>query len=271
MLKFVLWDKKPYIIHEGDLSKGSAHYNGITWNEDSVFVSCAIDTKYVIRIFGKHLETIGLLPEADLHETHQIYWYNDKLYATNTGLNRIEIMDNLAWSYYAWRDCGYDTDHINGIWAHGDTFYITEFRNRGEEKQFSRIKVCYKEFVYPHVITVGNGIHNAYVENGEIYTLTSKPPGLFKIGGNGNTRDFIPLSNVKDSLIRGLARTKDFWYIGVSRWETERDKRHVGDAIILQLDNYFNEVDRIIMPDFGPVCDIRVIDEMDLAHNGIPF
>lgn len=266
MLKFVLWDKKPYVLHEGDLSKGTAHYNGITWNENDIFVSANINTKYVIRVFDKEFKPIGILPNADLHETHQIYWLDSKLYVTNTGLNRIEILDNGYWFHTAWNKVTCDIDHINGIWSDGYKFYITQFANRGKPKKTSSIKICDMNFNQENELIVGNGIHNVYAENGIIHTLVSNTPQIFRIGSAS-----IPLKNVDKGLIRGLARTKEFWYIGVSRWETEYNKRHVGDAVILQLDNEFNEIDRIVMPDFGPVYDIRVIDELDLAHNGITF
>lgn len=272
MLKFVLYDGKPIILHEGDLSLGTAHYNGITWNENNIFVSASVDAKYIIHKFDKSLELVDTLSEADLHETHQIFWQNNKLYVTNTGLNRIEILENGNWSSIAWKHARYDIDHINGIWINDKRFYITEFRRRTEGAPPSIIRICDNDFNTLEEITVnrGKGIHNIYHENNTLYTLISSPPQIIEY--NLISKKFSAFNlDVKDALIRGIARTINYWYIGVSRWEMERDKRHVGDAIVLQLDNEFNEVNRITMPDFGPVCDIRVIDELDLAHNGILF
>ena len=127
MTKFILYDKKPYILHKGDLSLGTAHYNGITWNEDSLFVSGTIDTKYIIHIFDKDYREIDIMSDANLRETHQIYWYNDKLHAVNTGLNRIEILHNDQWDHVAWNESPCDIDHINGLWADDQFFYISEF------------------------------------------------------------------------------------------------------------------------------------------------
>lgn len=275
MLKFVLWDDKPYVLHEGDLSKGSAHYNGITWDNDLLYVSANVDTKYVIRIFDKSgiFNTVDILNDADLHETHQIFWYDDKLYATNTGLNRIEIMDHAGrWTSHAWNEATCDIDHINGIWVDpSGAFYFSEFGNRDENKNPSKIRICDSDLETIKEINIGDGIHNVYSDDSGIYTLISDDqPRILKASYSLGMIGFNPLP-VEGGLIRGLARTKDYWYIGVSRWEIERDKRHVGDAIVLQLDNDFKEVDRIIMPDFGPVCDIRVIDAPDLAHNGVRF
>lgn len=272
MLKFVLWDgSEAHVLHEGDLSLGTAHYDGITWDEDNIFVSATIDTKYLIRLFSKSFEPVGILDDGDLHETHQIFWLDGKLYCTNTGLNRIEVWDGKEWADYAWIRSTCDIDHINGIWSDGDRLYVSEFGNRGEAKKPSAIKTFDKEFRMLSDVAIGRGIHNVYLENDCLYTFQSWIPRIVRYSLQDNSMSFFNLNNVKDGLIRGLARTKDYWYVGVSRWETERDKRHVGDAVVLRLDNKFEEIDRIILPDFGPVCDIRVIDELDLAHNGIEF
>jgi hypothetical protein len=270
MLKFVLLDKGiPYIIHEGDLSKGSAHYNGITWDKANVYLSATENTRYGIRIFNRQLVEISNLFDADLHETHQILWKRDKLYATNTGLNRIEIWDGKEWSHKAFNPSTCDVDHINAIWSKDEYFYIGEFRRRQSENEKSRVRFCNSDFSLRANVIVDQPIHNVYIEDGSLYNLVSGDIyGISKIDLESGKQNYYPLFQSK-VLLRGLARTESFWYIGVSRWETERDKRHVGDAIILQLDNDFKEVDRIIMLNFGPVCDIRVIDELDLAHNGV--
>lgn len=274
MIKLILWDEKPIVLHEGDLSLGTGHYHGITWNNDALFVSASVDTKYIIHVFDKdsyHL--IDTLSDADLHSVHQIHWFDGKLYVTNTGLNRIEILHNGRWEHFAWKTATWNIDHINGIWTNGGKFYIVEFRNRGsgDERLKSCVRICDRDFNTLDKVGIGRGIHNIYVENRKLYTLISTPPQIVEYGFATKSIKSIPLQNVENGLIRGMARTVDFWYIGVSRWETEKNNRHVGDAIILQLDNRFEEVERIVMPDFGPVCEIRVIDEVDKAHNGINY
>lgn len=274
MLKFVLYDKKPIVLHEGDLSLGTAHYDGITWNNNDVFLSATIDTKYIVHKFDKSFQLIDTLAGANLHETHQIFWQDEKLYVLNTGLNRVEILEGNKWRSVAWKHAEYDIDHINGLWSDGKQFYFSEFRNRTEDKPPSAIRICDLELnsIDEILINVSTGIHNVYREKGILYTLIADIPRIVMYNLEAKKLDMVKL-DISDSpvWVRGLARTRNFWYIGISRWETERDKRHVGDAIVLQLDNNFKETNRIIMPDFGPVCDIRVIDDLDLAHNGVCF
>ena len=67
-----------------------------------------------------------------------------------------------------------------------------------------------------------------------------------------------------------MARSEDRWYVGLSRWETDPDKQHISHVTVLVLDDDFREVDRITMPDMGPVCDVRLLAG-DRAHNGLAF
>lgn len=271
MLNFIYHDSKDYhIIDSGDLSKGDAHYMGITWNEDSIFISCCQNTKYGFSIFSKDFHKQCFNDELDLHETHQIIYVDDKLYFVNTGLNRIEVLDKQGESEaVSFNESTCDVDHLNGIWFDGEYFYVSEFRHKSEEP--SAVRITDKNLSLIKTLEIGLPIHNVYVEYYKLYNLVSRRAGLSITDLATEEQDFVDLPELDGMLVRGLARTKNNWYIGASRWETNRKKRHVGDGIILVLDNNFETVDKIIMPDVGPICGIRVIDELDLAHNGVEF
>lgn len=265
MLNLIHYDNAPNVIDSGDLAKGDAHYNGITWNHDYLFVSAAQNTKYGYWIFDKQFNKLEFNDELDLHETHQILWYNHRLHFVNTGLNRIEWRGG----YKAFNESTCDIDHLNGIWADGNHFYVSEFRHQSEQP--SVVRICDLDLNLLDTVEIGLPIHNIYVENGKLHNLVSRNAGIIITDLESRQQDFVDLFELQGMLLRGLCRTESNWYIGASRWETQRDKRHVGDGVILILDNDFTPVDKIIMPDVGPVCDIRVIDELDLAHNGISY
>ena len=262
-------DDSHMIVHSGDLAEGEAHYNGVTWDWDGgVYVSCCHDFRYIVRRFSSTLIPDGYLGNADLHETHQLLWWNDTLYATNTGKNRVELWDGDSWSHVAWNPSPHDIDHINGIWCDGERFYVSEFRHRVEGP--SVVRVCDMALNLIETLEIGQPIHNVYVEDGALYSLVSRKPGGVNVYDLGSGRQWrIPLNLPDDQLLRGLAKTKDRWYVGVSRWETWRDKRHVGDSVVLELDNEFRQVGEFVLPDGGPVCELRVLDAPDLAHHGI--
>ena len=154
------------------------------------------------------------------------------------------------------------------IWCDGERFYVSEFRHRVEGP--SVVRVCDMALNLIETLEIGQPIHNVYVEDGALYSLVSRKPGGVNVYDLGSGRQWrIPLNLPDDQLLRGLAKTKDRWYVGVSRWETWRDKRHVGDSVVLELDNEFRQVGEFVLPDGGPVCELRVLDAPDLAHHGI--
>lgn len=266
MTNLILWDGQPHYLLDGTLEEGKAHYHGITWDDKSLYVSGALDFNYVIYVFNPaSFQIIGTIP-GQLHEVHQILYANDKLYVVNTGKNRIEIWDGQQWSNVAFRHSSCDIDHLNGIWFDGHRFYVSEFRHKATGP--SVIRVCNEELELLGDIKIGPPIHNVY-HNGSFYSLVSREAGLVE-----KTEDELinhRLPQLQGMLLRGLARSQDNWFVGASRWETHRDQRHVGDSIVAILDNDFAEVDRIEIKDGGPVCSIRLIEPMDLAHNGLRY
>lgn len=276
MLKIVYWDgEQAIVLHEGDLGQGTAHYHGLTWDDQgTVYVSAVDDFRYVIRRF--RWPTFEPLPhiEGELHEVHQIFWQDGLLYVTNTGKNRVDVWDGGKWTLKAWNRSPCDVDHINAIWGTGEKIYIAEHGQKTERG--SMVRICSRGLDELWPVLVGPNIHNVYAQEGYVYNLTSPNPKSGPAGilwtditdddSRHRLKGFPEWGKV---LLRGLARTQEHWYIGMSRWEEKRDKRMIGDAIIAQLDNSLQEVGNILMPDFGPVCDVRVVDALDLAHNGI--
>lgn len=268
MLKYVYWDgEKDHIIHEGELSEGTGHYHGLTWGDGVTYVTCTDANRYIVRRWrqGEQLEAL----QGDLHQSHQAIWFDGKLYVTNTGKNRIEIWDGEGWDYHAWHLSPCDIEHINAIWCDGEHFYVTEHRQAIKEP--SIIRICNLNLETIREYPIGPGVHNVYAENGKLYTLAP-----------GNTRESAAVIECDIEtgelthywheewgavLVRGLSRDKDSWYIGFSRWEPKRDKRNVGDALIVRLNNQFEEVERLLFEDYGPICDVRLL-EGNLAHNG---
>lgn len=270
MLNLIYYDGESHIIDSGKLSEGNAHYMGITWDDNFIYVSACQNTKYGYWIFDKGFKKLEFIDSLDLHETHQIISIKGNIYFVNTGLNRIEWHGG----YKSFNEATCDIDHLNGIWFNNEKFYVSEFRHKQKDEngeQPSVVRVCDNQLNLIETIEIGLPIHNVYIEDNKMYNLVSRRAGLSVIDLSTRKKDFIDIKQLQGMLIRGLARTKDYWYIGASRWETQRDKRHVGDAIIAILNNDFEMVQQIIIPDAGPVCDIRVTDGLDLAHNGVMF
>jgi DNA-binding beta-propeller fold protein YncE len=262
------------IIHTGKLEEGSAHYTGITWDTDQIYVAACENFNYKILVFDKAFNVKWYIDNCDLYDTHQIIMKWPYLYCTNTGKNRIDILDMYAmWSTISFYPSSGDIDHPNSIWFDDKHFYIVEYRHRDNQpdRQQSVIRICDLNLDLIETIEIGDPIHNAYVENGKLYSVTSNIAGIYELDLFTKKKITIQIAELQDCFVRGLARTKSNWFIGACRWERDRKQRHVGDGVVIVLDNDFKIVKKILMPDVGPVYDIRIINKMDLAHNGVEF
>ncbi len=256
-------------IQSGKQEEGNGNYNGITWDTNALYVASSQDFQYNVRVFDRELRQMATIT-GDLHQSHQALHAAGKLWVTNTGKNRIECWDGSEWTWYAFNPSPCDIDHVNGIWHDGTRFWITEFRHRPNKP--SVVRVCDGDMQLQETMTVGPPIHNVYIEGNRMFNLVSRQfKGLLETDLETGETKRHHVQGEANNLVRGLARTRDRWLVGLSRWEPERGDRHKGDAVIVFLDNAFNEVDRWTVPDAGPVCDVRVISEPDLAHNGVPW
>ena len=273
LLKLVYWDgSQAYVFHEGDMDDGVANYYGITWNPDGImYVSGCLDSRFVLYKFDMStLQEIGVL-HGELHEVHQILWYDDKLYVANTGKNRVDVWHNDLWHAVAWNPSHCDVEHINSIWSDGQNMYVVEYRHKVSE--MSAVRICTMDLDLLNTIDIGPNVHNVYREGNCIYNLTSPhngdPAGMIITDLIDGTQRRVDKSEWGMVLMRGLVRVNDGWYVGMSPWKTDRSKRRDGDAVIAQLNNDFEEVDRITLPDYGPVCSIRALGVRNPSHNGI--
>lgn len=273
MLKLIYWDGlSPHVFHEGDLGEGTAHYHGMTWDDlGTMYVTGTIQTKYLIHTFDlATLAETGII-HGNLHEPHEAFWDRGRLYVTNTGLNRVEIFEGGNWTYKAWNPSPCDLEHINAIWSDGLSFFIAEHGQKTDRG--SIVRICDMDLNQKREILIGPNIHNVYAEKRMLYNLTSpekgKPAGFVVTNMLNGKQRRIDKPEWGQVLLRGLARTAENWYVGVSRWEENRSERNEGDAIVIQLDNNFEETDRIVLPDYGPVCEVRALDTIDFSHNYI--
>jgi len=266
----LLEDGQAGYVQSGKQEEGNGNYTGITWDTQALYVASSRDFVYGVRIFDPpNMKQAGFI-SGDLHQSHQALYAAGKLWITNTGKNRIECWDGREWQWYAFNPSPCDIDHVNGIWYDGTRFWITEFRHRPEKP--SVVRICDGDMQLQETMTVGPSIHNVYVESNRMFNLVSRQfKGILETDlATGETVQHY-VAGEANNLVRGLARTPDRWLVGLSRWEPERGERHKGDAVIVFLDNAFREVDRWVVPDAGPVCEVRVISEPDLAHNGVPW
>lgn len=255
-------------------------FYGVTWNQKSVYV-----------IFGERLYTLnpsfGMRARDNMHLSikgpgpHQILYDPevDRIFVTNTRHNNVRICDTackqrgcLDWT--GWNeshnllgtfepDAPRDINHINSIWCDGRHYWVCE-HNRGP----SCVKRFSKEWRVVAYYQVGERIHNVYVEDGLLYTCSSACNAVIQYDINKKEEiQKVSFSHVFEAFPRGMARSKDYLLIGLSNKAERKNRAKPAPAAVAVLDNNLKIQGVIDLANCSQVLEIRIIDEVDFAHN----
>ena len=123
---------------------------------------------------------------------------------------------------------------------------------------------------------IGRNAHNVYHEDDCWYVCDSSGHALRRrydkpspvVGSQ--TAKIIGDSVDLGDFTRGLARFPGGFVVGLSA-DTPRSKRADGDASLVLLDDDLRIVDKLPLPTYGGVHDVRVLNVPDRAHHGIPM
>jgi hypothetical protein len=278
---------------------GFGPYYGITWDEKYIYL-VARGAQRVPRFTGMekilvlkpNFDWIGEFQGLQLFKLHQIHYFNEQLFICNTGRNTLDIVTGKAADdEYATNPLGSinyaiqklnmdpgkdplparalagDSLWINSVWTNEDGIYVVEHR-RGP----SKIKHINTKFeLLGEQTGMGDKMHNVYIEDGKMIVCSSEA-GCIIIRDLSTGKDkTIDTSRYDLGIPRGLARTEDRWYIGISK-RVPRGERHLAlDGAVLAFDDEFNLIHKTILKNVGQVHEIRAMTGLDRAHNGIPF
>jgi hypothetical protein len=265
-----------YNIH---LIRQGACY-GLTWNESEIFVFQRGHPKHrtLIWCFNKQLQHVRDISAFSVARVHQA-WYDpptDRVYITNTDYNRIEIWDQTTGDFGSFNYTGTEKNlnHLNTIYRHGNFLYICEHNGKREYK--TRIKKINENFEVVDSYEIGNEGHDIYIENNLLYSCMSLDRTLVIYDMDTHNiieeKEFhLPYRNFRD-YPRGLAVGKDYMVIGHSCWGTPLERKDDRAGYITIINKKSLEiVDTIRLPRVNQIFSIRLMSELDQAHNGIPF
>lgn len=262
------------------LEEGFGLYYGITWDENVIYVASRRRKPGVIRVFGSDLNYLRELPLLYIgDDPHQLFYKDRGLYLADRDRFRV-LHWNTYLEYESWHAFNVGDQHINSIWYNHPFYYVVEHR---QGRPVKRIKLFTDSWAHHRTVAfnvgpqshkTGHGIHNVYFEDDKLFTLA--PYELVVIenfdpsDGTFERHVKMPLDGVvcSDDYLRGLAVTDKAFFIGVSG-TNPRTQRGEGDTRILAVNRQFEVVDTLVLPDTGQILEIRVIGELDFAHNGL--
>lgn len=275
---------------------GFGSYPGISWDEKFVYLAARRDHRIPviegaqnILVFDPDFNWVGSIQGLKFVGLHQIYFYDGRLYICNTGIEKIDIIEketmdrigiiekkrdgrspwrfNYSVSRWDYSMIGRDVNHINSIWIDGGIIYVVEHREGP-----SKVKYFSETYELLGEVDIGDKCHNVYVEDGKLFVCSSETECIIIRDLSTGKDRIINTSQYAEGFPRGLARTSDRWYIGISQRGT-REERHLPEGLgsVLAFDDDFNLIHKIILKNVGQVLDIRAMTGLDRAHNGIPF
>ncbi len=268
------------------LHSAEPEYYGITWKPGSdalVLSHSGVDNATLLSLEAYARSEQGWLSfpggrtERFLSAPHQIVWCSDnRVVTTNTGRNRLVAIDVERPGHYQeagisegrWDRLALEGpfgDHLNSVFEKDGRLYAIAHGHSGG----SHLAV----FSYPDMQLVSaeavpgrTGLHNIFVDGDLRLSCHSEAASLVDI--NSQT---ILWEAGTPIYTRGLAVTDKFVLVGESA-KTGRDLRRSSLSGLWLIDRQtWRTVDYFALGPYGAVHEVRVVDEPDHAHHGVPL
>lgn len=261
-------DDEVEIVHSG-----CGIYYGVTWDHNSIYVAQRMDMdgnpNPVISKFNSDLTFGGEVLSGNFNDVHQILYVpkHDSLYITATGYNSIVKVSNDEQIWYNWTEHIVDFNHINSLWFDGNNFWFAyhNFVSRGYNTDSQVVRVDESLTTCLEEITLGQDIHNVFIDNGWLMVGNSTNGCLSMVHLESGDYKDVGLGD----WVRGISVNDDYMLVGTSQF-AERRNRLYGHFEVNLLDRKTHAIlDKKVFEDCGAVMDLRIVSGTDDAHNGI--
>jgi hypothetical protein len=252
---------------------------GMTWDEGHIYLSWnPLHRDFsVIDKFNKNFEFEEKILDQEQWNIHEIYSWG-ALYITATGQQSIARL-NVETKDLIVKKID-KPQHCNSIFAYGN---LLHFHNSNGQPKDSPIGCEILKYdrelncIYRTTIQKpGHILHSLFIEDDIVYACCHQ--NYLPVRSNLYIYDLKKKKgrmievrkDTENGFLRGMARNKDYFFIGESQQEAIRSRRLMGNSRVLVVDNNFKLVDTIELEDTGQIRCVRLMKE-DIAHNGIDF
>lgn len=268
--KICLIEEKKEIITKINASNKIFMPYGITWDKNFYYIVSRKTDSSSIECLDKNFNYSHTLIEYLPRQIHQIIFYENKIWMVSPATSSIIIYDLFQKQIFNFdliekkikkEYTREDIHHFNSILVHDSKIYISAHNHK--ETSFILEFTKNLKLIKKHN-EMGNQIHCVYVENNVIYTLDSN--GSKKIKNNKN--ELLDIGCKKNDFMRGLAVSKNKFYVGVFVEGKYREDRLKGDGIIKVINKNNWKVEKeIIIENSGDIAEVRILDDDDYVHN----
>jgi len=243
---------------------------GIAQGMGKIFIA---SNQRIVSFDAKTFDQIGIVSSSGVPNTHQIAYYDECLYRTNSSNDSITKIDlnSLEETHYCFKTMGQvgsltmptgDADnvmHFNSITIYDGLVYILS-HNR---KSASKIYVMDLDLtaVIDTIALPGQEFHEILIHEGYLYSLGSAAGMLIKIKMDTGFIEKVDLVNPFKYFLRG-AFIKDNKLIafGNKKLAMIYDKNDT-TALELSIDLDTNEIQRRIVPELSVITSIQIYQD----------
>jgi hypothetical protein len=254
----------------------NGHVYGLTWDQRFIYLFERVrnNTSTKMLVLSKNFEVVEEIHLSMIKDHHQVHLdpKSGFIGIANTHQNRVEFFNPYTKDIeaYNWTPvAGADYNHINSAWHDGECWWSCEHNKKHHPSKV--VQLPNNRLNKPQKWTVASQIHNVYVEGDFIYTTVSLTSEIAKFS---MAEDKIIQSksferNFPRTYSRGLARCNGFFLMGASRHCGREQRKEIFDSWIIKMDDDFKSIDSICIPKANQIYEVRALDEVDKAHNGI--
>lgn len=274
--------KKDNTIYKGE-------FYGISFDDNHIYACERIPNgKTNIILFDKNLSVVDKC-KINCSHVHQAYYdpMLKRLLIAHTRQDEMIVWNTLEKkkeSVQKWTqtDGKKDYCHFNSVWRDlwGDlALYIYEHDLKadrdGVKNQLGGIRHLSADFSTKNTWPIADKGHNIYVQDNEIFVLDSN--GQFCLAAiNKKTHEkriVLSTKHYDGYAPRGLAISDELILVGLTKLASRMKRRrpdHKGFIVCFDR-NTKEEIGSIEIDSIGQLYEIRFLDRVDYAHNGIVF
>lgn len=254
------------------IDSGHGLYYGISWGLENIYVAVRWYPKFMptshienprILVFNKDLKLIDIVkPSINAGGLHQISFMDDKLVCS---CSRDDSY--ISWNMNDWQvwhpssnktHHGKDTHHFNSIWREKDRLFILGHNNGPSDIW----EIDYKSYSLIGKYRIGVKSHNIWRENGELTVCNSEYGRIENVNG-------VILCET-GGFPRGVSLTGNLRFVGISE-RAIRSNRTACRGHLNVHDQNWTFIKNIELGDCGQICEVRVLNQHDSAHNVVPI
>ncbi len=277
-----LMNQTSRIFHDSASSKaGIASYYGITWSKDNIYIvgtpTDCVELNRVRTLLlcldkdGNALYNIAMPPEYKIAHIHQIQCYENKLFLVDSKRNAIRIFDLEDQTWFTFypdpNRIDRDTDHFNSIWFDNDEekmYIISHGKDNTQIRVFNPSQLWIFDantFSFIEKKKYGEFAHNVVKYKDKMLVCSSKNNVIL----SDSNEVFLEVGPHP----RGMVIHEPYLFVGKSETAGKEWRSELTGYIEAFDLSTMKSIGEITIPNIGQVYEIRCLNQMDHAHNGV--